>query len=380
MSEEITAVYQQATKRIDTLEKYRQEDTQKIRILEERNSELEERIKQIEVAERKYDDIENRYKLLERKLEAHEQIIQESYQQFEKFNERIGFLEKRWGNIHSEIDQLKHHASMAVLSPKQPFVHDDQVPCMKEPNSQSRFEEKILELEKDLRDLKTLINEHYHNIAVPPSYVRLEKLCLDMKQVKDWASLTEGKVIDLEAAANHDRMCRLELELHFQDSLFTTYDGMFLFRISEVRKNIRVAQNSDTCICSAPFYTGKNGYKMCIVVYLNGFGTGYKTHLSIFFVLMKGEYDPLLQWPFESKVSLILVDQNRKKDLVQTFNPDPQSSSFQKPKTDMNDPKRFDEFATLSVLDDTSYVKDDVMYIKVIVDTSNISPIPNIVL
>ena len=87
---------------------------------------------------------------------------------------------------------------------------------------------------------------------------------------------------------------------------------------------------------------------------------------------MKGEYDPLLQWPFESEVSLILVDQDHKKHLVQTFKPNAQSSSFQKPKTDMNVASGCPEFADLSILDNTSYVKDDVMYIKVIVDTSKI--------
>jgi TNF receptor-associated factor 2/TNF receptor-associated factor 3 len=46
---------------------------------------------------------------------------------------------------------------------------------------------------------------------------------------------------------------------------------------------------------------------MCIRAYLNGDGMGYKTHLSLFFVLMKGECDPLLKWPFEYKVSMILV-------------------------------------------------------------------------
>ena len=46
-----------------------------------------------------------------------------------------------------------------------------------------------------------------------------------------------------------------------------------------------------------------NGYKMCIRAYLNGDGIGYKTHFSVFFVLMKGEFDPLLKWPFEYKVS-----------------------------------------------------------------------------
>jgi len=51
----------------------------------------------------------------------------------------------------------------------------------------------------------------------------------------------------------------------------------------------------------------RNGYKMCIRAYLNGDGSGYKTHLSLFFVVMKGEYDALLKWPFDYKVSMILV-------------------------------------------------------------------------
>ena len=46
---------------------------------------------------------------------------------------------------------------------------------------------------------------------------------------------------------------------------------------------------------------------MCIQAYLNGDGSGYNTHLSVFFVLMKGEYDALLRWPFDYKVSMILV-------------------------------------------------------------------------
>jgi len=50
---------------------------------------------------------------------------------------------------------------------------------------------------------------------------------------------------------------------------------------------------------------------MCIRACLSGDGMGNGTHLSIFFVLMRGEYDLLLQ--FEHKVCLILVDQDQKK-------------------------------------------------------------------
>ena len=132
-----------------------------------------------------------------------------------------------------------------------------------------------------------------------------------------------------------------------------------------------------TSIYSPPFYTGRNGYKMCIRAYLNGDGSGEGTHLSIFFVIMKGEYDPLLQRLFDYKVSLILVDQDQRKHLGQTFKPNLylQSNSFQRPKSDMNVASGCPEFAKLSVLDDPSYVKDDIMYIKAIVDTTKINSI-----
>ena len=46
---------------------------------------------------------------------------------------------------------------------------------------------------------------------------------------------------------------------------------------------------------------------MCIRAYLNGDSSGYMTHLSLFLVVMKGECDGLLRWPFDYKVSMILV-------------------------------------------------------------------------
>ena len=383
---EMTAAYQLATKRIDilekdnqgatqrisTLEKYRQEDTQRISNLKERNNELEERIKQVEIVVRKY---ENSHELLERKVETHEQTIQESSQQFKKFDERIGFLEKRWRNLLSEIDRLKHHTSMAVLSPKQPYFHADPMPYKEEPNPQPRLEERILELEKDVQDLKVLFYEHNHNIAVPPSSVQLEELCSEIKRCNVGNKVLELEIIinAIGAARSSDIERISELELQLQTALACNHNGTMIWHIPEVHQRIQEAKMGHiTSICSPPFYTGRNGYKMCLRAYLNGDGSGEGTHLSIFFVLMRGKYDPLLQWPFESKVSLILVDQDHKKHLVQSFKPNSQSSSFQRPKTDMNVASGCPKFTELSTLDNTSYVKDDVMYIKAIVDISKI--------
>ena len=73
------------------------------------------------------------------------------------------------------------------------------------------------------------------------------------------------------------------------------------------------------------------------------------------------------------QVSLIVIDQERNKHLVQTFKPNSSSSSFQQPKSDMNVASGCPQFCPLSILADSNYVKDDVMFIKAIVDTSKIS-------
>ena len=158
-------------------------------------------------------------------------------------------------------------------------------------------------------------------------------------------------------------------ELELLSTFTCTTNGEYLWHIPQVNEKICNARSGHSIyIESLPFYTKRNGYKMCIRAYLNGDGTGKGTHLSIFFVLMRGEYDPLLQWPFDHKVSLILVDQDHKSNLERNFQPNQQSCSFQRPKTDMNVASGCPEFADLSVLDDTSYVKDNTMFIRVVLD------------
>jgi len=185
--------------------------------------------------------------------------------------------------------------------------------------------------------------------------------------------MVEKKYEELERQVASLKVHVSELELQLQASLASTYNGALLWRIPYIPRRRRDAIDERiTSIYSPPFYTGRNGYKMCIRAYLNGDGMGYKTHLSLFFVVMKGEFDALLKWPFEYKVSLILVDQTHRKHIVQTFKPTPDSNSFQRPTTDMNTASGCPTFSKLNTLEDQNYVKDDVIFIKCIVDTSKI--------
>ena len=178
---------------------------------------------------------------------------------------------------------------------------------------------------------------------------------------------------DIERQVTRLKVHVSEMELQLQASVASTYDGTLTWRIPDIMKRKREAINGQvTSLYSPPFYTARNGYKMCIRVYLNGDGMGHQTHVSLFFVLMKGEFDSLLKWPFDHKVSLIMVDQKQRKHIVQTFKPTPESSSFQCPVSDMNVASGCPQFCKVSSLDDESYTKDDSLFIKCIVDTSRI--------
>ena len=65
------------------------------------------------------------------------------------------------------------------------------------------------------------------------------------------------------------------------------------------------------------FYTHQHGYKMCILVFPNGYGDGEGTHISIFTCLMKGLYDDHLKWPFRGNITIQIVNQARDHDHIE---------------------------------------------------------------
>jgi len=78
---------------------------------------------------------------------------------------------------------------------------------------------------------------------------------------------------------------------------------------------------------------------------------------------------------FPSLINCILqffLDQSCGKNVTHSFKPTPENNSFQQPKTDMNVASGFPKFAKLAVLDGPSFIKENVMYVKCVVDKSKI--------
>ncbi|XP_037347886.1 TNF receptor-associated factor 2 [Talpa occidentalis] len=191
---------------------------------------------------------------------------------------------------------------------------------------------------------------------------------------QDRIEALSNKVQQLERSIGLKDLAMADLEQKVQAVEASSCDGVLVWKISDfARKRQEAIAGRTPAIFSPAFYTSRYGYKMCLRVYLNGDGTGRGTHLSLFFVVMKGPHDALLRWPFNQKVTLMLLDQNNREHVIDAFRPDVTSSSFQRPVSDMNIASGCPLFCPVSKMEaKNSYVRDDTVFIKAIVDLTGL--------
>jgi hypothetical protein len=99
-----------------------------------------------------------------------------------------------------------------------------------------------------------------------------------------------------------------------------------------------------------------------------GDGDARSTHMSIFLVLLKGEYDPILTWPFNFPVTFCLYDQTGQgHHTIDSSYPDTSSISIQKPRSEMNIASGIPKFYPLAMIErpETCYIRDDTMFINI---------------
>ncbi|KAG7465888.1 hypothetical protein MATL_G00158520 [Megalops atlanticus] len=296
---------------------------------------------------------------LEAKVEDVKGEVQERYKVLPSLNARLMEAESRQEEMREKCRQMEQKlASMQKLM--------------------SSHSEKLLEVELELRALRAAREE-------------VEVLRGAVENIRSRVTALEGGRGTVNAGTHtlgtletqlsrHDDMLSVheirlaDMDLRFQVLETASFNGTLIWKIRDYKRRKQEAVASKTLsLYSQPFYTGYFGYKMCARVYLNGDGMGKGTHLSLFFVVMRGEYDALLTWPFKQKVTLMLMDQGpARKHLGDAFKPDPNSSSFRRPSADMNIASGCPLFVAQTVLENGTYIKDDTIFIKVTVDTSDL--------
>ena len=81
--------------------------------------------------------------------------------------------------------------------------------------------------------------------------------------------------------------------------------------VQRTLQNFSTLKESSRDFVSEPFFTHPNGYKMCLWVFPNGYGSAENKYLSMFTCFLKGNDDKKLSWPFYGNITVHLVDQNQ---------------------------------------------------------------------
>ena len=120
----------------------------------------------------------------------------------------------------------------------------------------------------------------------------------------------EGKVDDVK-----DRVETLEMTLKDVVESKTKLDmeefPPYLWTVTDFWEKVSRAKICrEVLIESDSFYLGQPGYKMKLRMFPNGVKGGVKGYISLFFVLMKGQHDAILPWPFRYKGTFTVIDQN----------------------------------------------------------------------
>ena len=315
-----------------------------LRLREEKNADtvqhLMERVSSLETrasaVERLQDAIEQRVSLLDDRKDR----------QVDRYGGRIESLEGQTVKLHHDISQLQKRLDDTHVSPYGSYGGSYST------NLTSGYASDVLQTLGGASPLPSAAG------VMGPQ--RIETL--------------HTKILDLDHRLERVQSSSIDQELRLQLIERASYNGILIWKVDEFERRRKEAMEGVTLsLYSTPFFTSRHGYKMCARAYLNGDGLGKGTHLSFFFVIMRGPYDALLPWPFRQKVTLTLINQAGKKHQSDSFRPDPHSSSFQRPgRKEMNIASGCPMFIRIEHLLNGGFVKDDAIYLRVVVDTSDL--------
>lgn len=187
-----------------------------------------------------------------------------------------------------------------------------------------------------------------------------------------------------ELIKSKDNIKRYEQELEYmQVKLFDLQNKSQLLQITHETiitngtykwkiKNINGVLSTDT-IYSSSFLTSHNGYKMCARLRFIKNNPNYGNCLSLESVIMKGEFDQMLRWPFNQTVTFMLLDQSEN-DIKNNLIGNCEAVSLARPTSYLGSACGISKLCSLYeiVKEDSIYVKDNCMFIKIIVGHRNL--------
>ena len=322
-------------------------------------------------------DILRRITNLENKTADHEVRLVESTRTIVETSREVGMVRRQVDKVNRKAElnarngqrwmqSIERERKMAAVnvsgaaaaSATRPFDAEGSLPNMD-------ILRRITNLENKTADHEVLLVESNRTVVETSREVGMVKRQVGKMNRKAGLNVRNG--VRWMQSIEHELTLRsvtlADLEEYVRQQEFSSYDGQLLWKITEFsrRKNEAVS-GQKVSFYSPCFFTSRYGYKMCVCIFLNGDGAGRGTHISVVFCVLPGQYDTSLRWPFRQKVTVMLLDQDFESHITASFIPDPDSDFFQ----------RCPMFCSLEELNRHAYVRNDVMFLKVIVDTTGL--------
>ena len=189
--------------------------------------------------------------------------------------------------------------------------------------------------------------------------LHLDLACVKLGDTQKKLEETTRKLQKLEKSVS-----ALEKDIHRSDEKFDS----FTWRIDGFSEVLRKAKSGEETLReSSPFY--RYGYKCKLRILPNGFDPGNNTHLSLYLVIMKGEYDATLTWPFHKKATFTLIDQQEnehdRENIVKPIASDLKLKNFARPVEEQNSGLGFHKFVSHEKLQKRRYLVDDTIFVQV---------------
>ena len=206
--------------------------------------------------------------------------------------------------------------------------------------------------------------------------LKLDNIEDKFDNIEDKFDNIEGKLdnIDDKLEDIEDKSNDTERKLETTRKEVEKFDKRIIWKIDNFRHLLQQAKaGKKNFICSVPFYSSTEescGYKLKVKLFPNGSGSGKKTHLSVFIIVMKGEYDAILPWPFKKQVKITLIDQLedliKRENVIMSFIPGNYPQCFARPTQEQNSSGYgFPQFISHKNLQSRRYLVDDTLFLQV---------------
>ncbi|XP_068700854.1 TNF receptor-associated factor 4-like [Montipora foliosa] len=201
---------------------------------------------------------------------------------------------------------------------------------------------------------------------------KLENTEEELRNTKDHLDLTCAKLKNTEEELRNTKEQFKEATKKHEERINALENKPFIYtwKIDAFQEVLKRAKEGDVVkIHSDPFYTTECGYKVRLRLFPNGASTGKNTHLSIYLIILKGDFDSILKWPFAKRVTFTLIDQhenlNDRENIFRTFSGNEEQRAWNsRPCAKVNEDWGFADFVSHDVLKKRGYILDNTIFIQ----------------